>query len=83
MNTGALTAPGKQRTNSHDLLRDESIGLDEVLLLQPGENGTIVPPAKGFDEIHHLLNGGLSLAKAVLPMTRPQNAEQLPLFGDL
>jgi predicted ATPase len=70
-------------THSSDLLRDEGIGLDEVLLLQPGENGTIVRSAKDFDEIHHLLNGGLSLAEAVLPMTRPQNAEQLTLFGDL
>jgi hypothetical protein len=70
-------------THSPDLLRDEGIGLDEVLLLQPGENGTSVIPAKDFDEIHQLLNGGLSLAEAVLPMTRPQNAEQLSLFGDL
>lgn len=70
-------------THSSDLLRDEGIGLDEVLLLQPGENGTSVRPAKDFDEIPQLLNGGLSLADAVLPMTRPQNAEQLSLFGDL
>jgi predicted ATPase len=70
-------------THSSDLLRDEGIGLDEVLLLQPGENGTSVRPAKDFDEIHELLNGGLSLAEAVLPLTRPQNAEQLSLFGDL
>jgi len=70
-------------THSSDLLRDEGIGLDEVLLLQPGENGTSVRPAEDFDEIHLLLNGGLSLAEAVLPMTRPQNAEQLSLFGDL
>ena len=70
-------------THSSDLLRDEGIGLDEVLLLQPGENGTSVRPAKDFAEIHQLLNGGLSLAEAVLPMTRPQNAEQLSLFGDL
>lgn len=70
-------------THSSDLLRDEGIGLDEVLLLQPGENGTSVRPAKEFDEIHDLLNGGLPLAEAVLPLTRPQNAEQLSLFGDL
>jgi len=60
-------------THSSDLLRDEGIGLDEVLLLQPGENGTSVRPAKDFAEIHQLLNGGLSLAEAVLPMTRPQS----------
>ena len=69
-------------THSSDLLRDEGIGLDEVLLLQPGENGTSVYPAKDLGQIEQLLNGGLSLAEAVLPMTRPQNAEQLSLFGD-
>jgi len=34
-----------------DLLRDDGIGLDEVLLLQPGENGTSVRPAGELSEI--------------------------------
>lgn len=34
----------------------------------------------GSDE--NLLDGGLSLADAVMPRTRPKNAEQLRLFGD-
>jgi len=69
-------------THSSDLLRDEGIGLDEVLLLQPSENGTVVRPASTFDEIKQLLNGGLSLAEAVIPQTRPQHVEQLVLFKD-
>ncbi|MBI2186806.1 MAG: AAA family ATPase [Acidobacteria bacterium] len=70
-------------THSRDLLRDEGIGLDEVLLLQPGVEGTEIKPAKAFEEIRDLLEGGLTLADIVIPKTRPDKAEQLTLFGDL
>ena len=69
-------------THSSDLLRDEGIGLDEVLLLEPGEEGTSVRPANDFAEIRALLEGGVSLAEAVIPRTRPRRVEQLALFGD-
>ena len=69
-------------TQSTDLLRDEGIGLDEVLLLEPGAEGTSVRAAGKFTEIKALLEGGLSLAEAVIPRTRPERVEQLTLFGD-
>jgi predicted ATPase len=69
-------------THSSDLLRDEGIGLDEVLLLEPGEEGTSVRPANDFAEIRALLEGGVSLAEAVIPRTRPRRVERLALFGD-
>lgn len=69
-------------THSPDLLWDEGIGLDEVLLLLPKKEGTLVRPASSFDQIVLLLDGGVSLADAVVPTTRPQLAEQLTLFGD-
>ncbi len=52
---------GKQvilSTHSSDLLRDEGIGLDEVLLLCPGREGTTVTPAAEFEEVRYLLEGG-------------------------
>lgn len=67
-------------THSSDLLRDEGIGLDEALLLQPGPEGTSVDTTASFREIKTLLEGGLNLADAVLPKTRPRHAEQLTLF---
>lgn len=70
-------------THSSDLLRDDGIGLDETLLLQPSRNGTMVRSADNSEEIKQLLNGGLTIAEAVIPMTRPKEAEQLLLFGDL
>ena len=70
-------------THSADLLRDEGIGLDETLLLQPRREGTSVVPASDFEEIKDLLEGGLALADAVIPRTRPDMADQLTLFGNL
>lgn len=70
-------------THSSELLRDEGIGLDETLLLHPREEGTVIVSADTFEEIKELLQGGLSLADAVIPRTRPDAAEQLTLFGDL
>jgi predicted ATPase len=69
-------------THSPDLLRDEGIGLDEVLLLVPGSEGTEVSTAGSHREIRDLLDGGLSLADVVIPRTRPERADQLTLFGD-
>jgi len=69
-------------THSSDLLRDSGIGLDEVVLLLPQAEGSLVKLAADFDEIVALLEGGLSIAEAVMPRTRPQRAEQLMLFGD-
>lgn len=70
-------------THAPDLLRDDGIGLDEVLLLRPGAEGTEVKPASTFQDVQDLLQGGLTLDEAVIPKTRPEQAEQLTLFGDL
>lgn len=70
-------------THSPDLLRDEGIGVDEVLLLRPSGEGTEVTPASKFQDVRDLLQGGSSLADVVIPKTRPQSADQLPLFADL
>ncbi len=69
-------------THAPDLLRDESIGLDEVLLLEPRKEGTIVQPAARFKDIPALLDEGVPLSEAVLPKTKPDDASQLSLFGD-
>jgi predicted ATPase len=69
-------------THSPDLLRDEGIGLDEVLLLRPEREGTEVTAASAFQDIRDLLQGGLTLADVIVPKTRPTRADQLILFGD-
>ena len=69
-------------THSTDLLRDEGIGLDEVLLLTPSSEGTRIRIAEEFPEIPTLLEGGSTLSEALLPLTRPKEAARLPLFGE-
>lgn len=70
-------------THSSDLLRDEGIALNGVLLLTPSTEGTEVKAASAFQDIRDLLQGGLTLADAIIPKTRPAHSEQVPLFGDL
>ncbi len=69
-------------THSPELLRDDGIGLDEVLLLSPGGEGTEVKPAADIEEARQLLEGGATLADVVMPKTRPEKTEQLSFFGD-
>jgi len=69
-------------THSFELLEDTGIDLGEVLLLRPARDGTAVSLASNNDQAKTLLDGGLTLAEAVMPLTRPDNVEQLPLFPD-
>lgn len=68
-------------THSSELLQDEGIGLDEVLLLRPSEEGTTVTPAGDIEEINDLLKNGLSLADVVVPKTSPGDTAELVRFG--
>lgn len=68
-------------THSADLLADPGIAGEEVLLLTPSSEGTIVELASAKGEIRELLAAGLTVAEAVLPRTAPRNASQLSLFG--
>ncbi len=69
-------------THSADLLSDGGIGADEVLLLTPtGSEGTKIERVSSIEEIQHLLEGGLSMAEAVLPRAAPPKVHQLELFS--
>lgn len=67
-------------THSKELLQDGGIGLDEAILLKPRSEGTEAALALSKDQITRLLEKGLSLAEAAMPLTRPDRAEQLMLF---
>lgn len=73
-------ATGRQlllSTSSADLLTDPGIGLDEVLLLAPEAEGTRVQAAADSADVRALIEGGVSMADAVLPSTAPRNAHKL------
>lgn len=59
-------------THSGALLSDEGIGLEEVLLLIPQKEGTEVRPAISIHEAKSLVEGGMRVGEAVLPLTSPQ-----------
>ncbi len=67
-------------SHSPELFLDPGIGLDEVLLLSPLAEGTIVNTASTVSEVKDLLEGGASLADVLMPITRPRRADQLVLF---
>lgn len=66
-------------THSTDLLRDNGIGVDEVLMLLPKTEGTQVAPVSSIRDASLLLQGGLTIADLVVPQTRPADSEQLLL----
>lgn len=66
-------------SHSADLLSDKGIGPEEVLLLQPGTEGTTVHSAASLAEVRALLESGMSIGEATLPRTRPADATQLML----
>ena len=67
-------------THSEDLLSQKGIGGEEVIMLEPGQEGTEAHLASGDSEVRDLLEGGLSIADAALPRTRPAGLNQLDLF---
>lgn len=69
-------------THSADLLSDEGIAPEEVVLLEPSGDGTRAMMAVQNQQIRALLEGGLTVADAVLPLTAPRDAFQLALFGE-
>ncbi len=69
-------------THSVDLLGGPGIASDEILLLRPMNDGTKVEVAKDVTEIQSLLEAGLPVVEAVMPLTRPPRAEQLSFFGE-
>lgn len=67
-------------THSLDLLSDKGISLDEILVLSPSAEGTIVLAASSIPEIKAMLEGGMSPAQAILPRNKPKDINQLTLF---
>ncbi|WP_334143038.1 AAA family ATPase [Rhabdothermincola sp.] len=67
-------------THSPDLLYDEGIGLDEVVVLRPGPEGTTVHKASQISDALVLLRGGTTLPELLAAETRPAQVSQLALF---
>lgn len=69
-------------THSAELINDEGVGLNEVVILRPTEEGTDAPVAESHEEIQSLVDGGMPLGEAVFPYIAPRKIDDLVLFGD-
>jgi len=67
-------------THSWEMLGDTGIAPDEVLLLEPSDEGTRATIANSDSTITKLLQSGLSLSEVAVQRTAPQKADQLSLF---
>jgi predicted ATPase len=67
-------------THSDALLTEQGIDGREALLLTPSSEGTTVQVASDVKEIRTLLEAGLTVGEAALPMTRPSQTSLLTLF---
>jgi predicted ATPase len=68
-------------THSGDMLSQKSIGGEEVLVLSPDKEGTVVQVASSIQDVRILLDSGLSVADAILPRTSPGHLNQLDMFS--
>ena len=66
-------------THSVALLRDPGIDLNEIHLLDPGEEGTVVRSAAALDDVATLIEQGLSPGEAIMPRAAASDAHQLSL----
>ena len=67
-------------THSAELLDDKGIDGSEVLVLTPAVEGTEIKVASDIEEVRLLLEGGFTIAEAVLPRTEPKAMQQGFLF---
>ncbi|MGE0027084.1 MAG: AAA family ATPase [Thermoleophilia bacterium] len=68
-------------THSPRLVGDPGVGLDEVLVLTPGLEGSEGRLAADIPEIADTVNLGVPLDEVLLALTRPDEVSQLSLFG--
>jgi hypothetical protein len=59
------------------MLRDEGIGPEEVLRLEPSPNGTLLCPPDEADR--QAMAAGLTAADVLMPKAAPENIRQLAL----
>jgi len=65
-------------THAEAMLSSRGIGANEVLRLEPANEGTKINTASRTDK--KLMEEGLSAAEVFLPKTRPANIDQMTLF---
>jgi predicted ATPase len=76
----ATKSTGRQvlaTTHASELLRDEALGVDEVLVLTPSDEGTTATLARDLPEVQRLLDNGYNLQEALNKALKPDSIGQL------
>jgi len=60
-------------THSEEMLRDEGIGADEVLRIEPSQEGSVIKQPDESDR--EALKAGLTVADVFLPKSKPKNGQ--------
>lgn len=69
-------------THSPNLMWDEEISLEETLLLLTDGKAAHAVAADSVEQVRLLVEGGSSIAEAVIPCTQPRGTWRLALFAD-
>lgn len=67
-------------THSADVLADPGISAEEILLIEPSKEGSLVKSGASIKQIKSLIESGIPASEAALPVTE---SSQLQLFGKL
>ncbi len=77
-----LLKPNRQifmSTHSEHLLYDKSISAKEVLILKHDKESTMIKTAANHKEILAMLEGGMTLGDAVIPLVTPDKISQMEM----
>lgn len=64
-------------THSEEVLKDPGLGLNEIVVLVPGAEGTVALLGTSAHAAAELREGGLGLAEILGPRTRPERVDEL------
>lgn len=64
-------------THSYEILSNSGISSEEIIVLEPGVEGTKTYVGAQSDEIKRFLDAGFSVAEAVIPITEPEHINQI------
>ena len=68
-------------THSTEMLADAGLGLDEVVVLSPGAEGTTATMASELEDVQRYVDTDLNLQEILEPLTRPEGIDKLSLLG--
>ena len=66
-------------THSPNMLADEGVDPREVVLLQPGPEGTQAVTTNTIEQVNEVINMGFPIGDSVIPLSKPENPHRIAL----